>query len=309
MGRGADLITADGRFAGFAERQIFWQSWGPESEPCAAVVIVHGASEHSGRYDHVAKALVADRCVVYALDHRGHGRSDGPRALIDRLAAAVADVDRLVSRVRAEHPELPIIMLGHSMGATIALSYTIRHQERLTGLILSGPLAALEAAPAGLRLLGRALSTLAPRLPLIDIDASQVSRDPAVVRAYEADPLNHHGKLPARTVDELARAIDGFPEAVTTITLPVLILYGSDDGLAPPSGAKMLERRIGSADLTVIAYPGLFHEILNEPEREAVLTDIRAWLAERLNASVATGAAGAGTEADNDEPEDGASSA
>lgn len=281
------MIAAEGFLAGAGGRRIFWQSWSPDSER-AAVIIVHGASEHSGRYGHVAQALVADGYAVYALDHRGHGRSDGPRAVIDRLARAVADVDRLVSQVRVGHPELPIVMLGHSMGATVAISYTIRHQERLRALILSGPLAALEAAPAPLRMLGRVLAVLAPQLPLVDIDASLVSRDPEVVRDYEADPLNHHGKLPARTIDELARAIDDFPEAVTTITLPVLILYGTADRLAPPSGAQMLERRIGSADKTTIAYPGLFHEILNEPEREAVLTDIRGWMAERLDASVAS---------------------
>ncbi|MDQ2897883.1 MAG: lysophospholipase, partial [Actinomycetota bacterium] len=287
MGRAGRVIAAEGFLSGVGGRRIFWQSWSPDSEPRAAVIIVHGASEHSGRYGHVAQALVADGYGVYALDHRGHGRSDGPRAVIDRLANAVADIDRLVSQVRAEHPALPIVMLGHSMGGTVSVSYTIRHQERLTGLILSGPLAALEAAPAPLRMLGRVLSVLAPRLPLIDIDASLVSRDPEVVRDYRADPLNHHGKLPARTIDELARAIDDFPEAVTTITLPVLILYGTADRLAPPSGAQMLERRIGAADKTTIAYPGLFHEILNEPEREAVLTDICGWLAERLDASVA----------------------
>lgn len=292
------MIAAEGFLAGAGGRRIFWQSWSPDSEPRAAVIIVHGASEHSGRYGHVAQALVADGYAVYALDHRGHGRSDGPRAVIDRLARAVADVDRLVSQVRVGHPELPIVMLGHSMGATVAISYTIRHQERLRALILSGPLAALEAAPAPLRMLGRVLAVLAPQLPLVDIDASLVSRDPEVVRDYEADPLNHHGKLPARTIDELARAIDDFPEAVTTITLPVLILYGTADRLAPPSGAQMLERRIGSADKTTIAYPGLFHEILNEPEREAVLTDIRGWMAERLDASVASAGTAAGAARD-----------
>lgn len=291
------MRTAEGVLAGVGDRQIFRQSWSPDSQPRAAVIIVHGASEHSGRYGHVAQALVADGYAVYALDHRGHGRSDGPRAVIDRLASAVTDVDGLVSEVRAEHPELPIVMLGHSMGATVAISYTIRHHERLRALILSGPLAALEAAPAPLRMLGRVLSVLAPKLPLVDIDASLVSRDPEVVRDYEADPLNHHGKLPARTIDELARAIDDFPEAVTTITLPVLILYGTADRLAPPSGAQMLERRIGSADKTAIAYPGLFHEILNEPEREAVLTDIRGWLAERLYAGVAGADAGVARDA------------
>ena len=281
--------TAEGYLSGASGRRIFWRAWSPEPPARGVVVIVHGASEHSGRYTHVAEALVADGYAVYACDHRGHGRSDGPRALIDRLAHAVADIDQLVGRAATEHPGLPIGMLGHSMGGTLALGYAIRHQDRLAALILSGPLAALEAAPAPLRLLGRLLSAVAPALPLIAIDASRVSRDPEVVRDYVADPLNHHGRLPARTVDELARAIDDFPAAVTTITLPALILYGTQDTLAPPAGARMVAERIGSADVTVIPYTGLFHEILNEPERDAVLTDICGWLAERFDASVETG--------------------
>ena len=264
------------------------------------IVLVHGASEHSGRYQHVAQSLTDAGYPVYALDHRGHGRSDGARALIDRLADAVADVDTLVDQAADEHPGRAIVMLGHSMGGTLALSYTIRHQDKLAGLILSGPLAALDAAPTPLRLVGRLLSAVAPALPLIAIDSSQVSRDPAVVRDYIADPLNHHGKLPARTVDELARAIDDFPQAVTTITIPTLVLYGTDDGLAPPSGARMVGERIGAADVTVIPYEGLFHEILNEPERESVLTDIRGWLAERFALSVDSGSSAGAVSASAD---------
>jgi acylglycerol lipase len=294
--------ASNGFFAGAGGQRIFWQTWKPDGAVRAVIVIVHGASEHSGRYGHVAAALVADGYAVHASDHRGHGRSDGPRAVIDRLASAVADVDQLVLEAREQHPGVPIFMLGHSMGGTVALSYALRHQpddsraaqlseaggradggrERLAGLILSGPLAALEAAPAGLRLVGRVLSVLAPSLPLVAIDATLVSRDPAVVRDYESDPLNHHGKLPARTVAELAAAIKTFPEAVSAITIPTLILYGTADRLCPPSGSTMLAERIGVADKTVKAYAGLFHEILNEPERDDVLTDIRGWLAERL---------------------------
>jgi alpha-beta hydrolase superfamily lysophospholipase len=245
-------------------------------------MIVHGASEHSSRYGHVADALTADGYAVYALDHQGHGRSAGRRAVLDRLSSAVADLDDLVSLALEREGPLPVFMLGHSMGGTVAISYCLALQERLAGLILSGPLAALEAAPAPLRLLGRILSAVAPAAPLIAIDAGLVSRDPAVVRDYERDPLNHHGKLPARTVAELAAAIDTFPRDVGAITLPTLILYGTSDGLAPPAGSLMLQERLGAADKTVHAYPGLFHEILNEPERDQVLADIRAWLSARL---------------------------
>jgi acylglycerol lipase len=267
-----------GFLAGAGGLGIFWQSWRPADTPRLVVVLVHGASEHSGRYAHVAQALGADGIAVYALDHRGHGRSEGPRAVLDRMGHAVADVDQLVLQAAKENPGLPVFVLGHSMGGTVAVSYCLRHQDRLRGLILSGPLAALEAAPAPMLALGRLLSALTPRLGLVGIDANLVSRDPAVVRDYVADPLNYHGRLPARTVAELAAAVGRFPDAVGAITIPTLILYGTEDRLAPPAGSEMLLARIGAEDRHATAYPGLFHEILNEPERDEVLADIRRWL-------------------------------
>jgi alpha-beta hydrolase superfamily lysophospholipase len=229
----------------------------------------------------VAARLVADGHAVYAIEHRGHGRSEGARALIDRMANAVADLHCLVLRAAGEHPEAPLFLLGHSMGGTVALAYALAHQERLDGLILSGPLAALEAAPPHMRLAGRVLSAIAPRLPLIAVDATLVSRDPAVVKAYVEDPLVYHGKLPARTIGELASTIDSFPDAVGAITIPTLIMYGTADGLCPPKGSLMLADRIGAADKTLLSYDGLYHEIFNEPEQDRVLDDLCAWLAAR----------------------------
>jgi acylglycerol lipase len=278
------VITASGYLAGAGGRRIYWQSWTPEADPQALIVIVHGAGEHSGRYGYVAEALVQDGYATYALDHRGHGRSDGSRALIDRLDSAVADLDRLVSDALAQHPALPVFLLGHSMGGTIAVRYALSHQGRLTGMILSGPLAAIEAG-APLRIAGRVLSAFAPTLPLIGVDPALVSRDPQVVAAYESDPLVHHGKLPSRTLAELASAIDQFPDAVPAITVPTLILYGTGDRLCPPSGSKMLGERLGAEDKSVKAYEGLYHEILNEPERDEVLADIRGWLAARVGSA------------------------
>jgi acylglycerol lipase len=279
---------------GAGERQIFWQSWIPDAPPRAIIVVVHGAGEHSDRYAHVATRLLADHDAVYALDHRGHGRSEGPRALIDRIDNAVADVDQLVVAARDAHPGVPIFMLGHSMGGTVALCYALGHQDRLAGLILSGPLAALPPTPAPMRLAGKLLSVIAPTLPLISIDSTLVSRDPAVVSSYASDPLVHHGKLPARTAAELAAAVDTFPARVSAITVPTLILYGTADRLCPPAGSVMLGERIGAADKTVTAYEGLFHEILNEPERDLVLDEICGWLAARTPA-VARDAAGSST--------------
>jgi alpha-beta hydrolase superfamily lysophospholipase len=139
---------------------------------------------------------------------------------------------------------------------------------------------------------------------MVGIDANLVSRDPAVVQDYVADPLNHHGKLPARTVAELAAAVGRFPETVGVITLPTLILYGDEDRLAPPAGSQMLLERIGSADKRAKAYPGLFHEILNEPERDEVLTEILGWLSEHTGAAASGTGSGAGSP--SEEPSGGA---
>jgi alpha-beta hydrolase superfamily lysophospholipase len=245
-------------------------------------VLAHGASEHSDRYGHVAARLVAEGYALYAIEHRGHGRSAGPRALIDRMDNAVADLDSLVALAGGS-----VFLIGHSMGGTVALAYALRHQDRLRGLILSGPLAAVEAAPPHMRIAARVLSALTPRLPLVDIDAALISRDPAVVQAYETDPLVYHGKLPVRTVAELARAIEAFPDAVPAITVPTLIMYGTADGLCPPEGSLMLSERIGATDKTLLAYEGLYHEIFNEPEQERVLDDLCAWLAARTVAVAA----------------------
>jgi acylglycerol lipase len=289
VGRGGAALTRheESELAGVGGLRIYWQSWRPDSEARAVIVIAHGASEHSGRYAHVAARLVDEGYAVYAIEHRGHGRSDGPRALIDRLKNAVSDLQCLVVQAAGAHPDAPVFLLGHSMGGTVALVYTLRHQDRLSGLILSGPLAALEAAPPHLRILGRVLSTVAPRRPLIAIDAGLISRDPAVVRAYADDPFVYHGKLPARTVAELARAIDSFPDGVPAITIPTLIMYGTADRLCPPQGSLMLAERIGATDKTLRAYDGLYHEILNEPEQERVLDDLCSWLAARTLAVAA----------------------
>jgi acylglycerol lipase len=265
-------------FTGVGGLRIFWQAWLPPG-PCRAVVVIaHGAGEHSGRYGHVAERLVREGYAVYALDHRGHGRSAGPRALIDRMDNAVADLDTLVLLATGEQPGLPVFLLGHSMGGTVSLCYALRHQDRLQALALTGPLAALEAASPLVRIAARTLSALTPRLPVIAVDSSLVSRDPAVVEAYNADPLVHHGKLPARTVAELGAAIESFPARVPEITVPTLILYGTADGLCPTEGSVMLGQRIGATDRTIKSYPGLYHEILNEPEREQVMDDLCAWL-------------------------------
>jgi acylglycerol lipase len=287
----------EGQFAGAKGLEIFWQSWQGDAPTRGVVVISHGAGEHSGRYERPALELADLGYPVYAHDHRGHGRSEGPRALVDRLDNAAADLDVLVDLARREYPDTPLFLLGHSLGATIALRYAlghqdkldghqdklVGHQDKLEGLILSGALAVIDPPPAPVRLAARALSAIAPWMPALSVDPATVSRDAAEVEAYRTDPLVHHGKLPVRTVAEIAAATEAFPGQVGSLTLPLLLVHGSEDRLVSVQGSRMVYERASSADKTLEIYDGLFHEVLNElPEdRARVLADIVAWLQAR----------------------------
>jgi alpha-beta hydrolase superfamily lysophospholipase len=274
--------ASGGTFAGARGCAIAWRSWGSLEHPRGVIVIAHGFGEHSGRYEHVADRLVAEGFAVFALDHHGHGRSCGERARI-AFADAVADLDRMVDLAAEEHPGAGMFLLGHSMGGAIALRYAAAHGDRLQGLIVSGPLAEVEGRTA-VKLVGRVLGRLAPRMPLASLDPGLVSRDPAVVAAYQADPLVHHRPIPAGTVAEFLRHADSLPQELARVRVPVLIVWGTADGLCAPSGSAMVSEQIGSSDVTTIPYEGLYHEVLNEPERERVLADIVGWLQARVPA-------------------------
>jgi alpha-beta hydrolase superfamily lysophospholipase len=270
----------EGTFAGAEGREIHWQAWLPEGEPRAVVVIAHGASEHGGRYRYVVERLVPDGFAVYAIDHRGHGRSGGTRAQLDRMRHVVADLDHLIHDARAAHPGRKLFLLGHSMGGCIAIAYALAHQQKLDGLALSSPVAALAAAPLPLRLIAKGLSVVAPDLGVYEVEAAAVSRDPDEVRAYDEDPLVYRGKLPARTVQELSDTVARFAAEAPTLSLPLLMLIGTADGLVPPDGGRMVHERAGSADKTLIEYDGFYHELFNEPagERDRPLNDLADWL-------------------------------
>jgi acylglycerol lipase len=275
------LMANMSSFEGAAGGEIFWRSWpaAGAGEAKGTVVIAHGVSEHSGRYAHVAERLNAGGYDVYALDHRGHGRSEGGRANIDRIASAVVDVGTLIGLARERQaPGRPLFLLGHSMGGAIALEFALERQDEIDGLVLSAPAAALEAASRFELAAGRVLSVVAPGLGVFPVDPSAVSRDPEVVRDYASDPLNYHRKLPARTVAELAGAIEAFPERLPGLTVPLLVMVGTADRLVPTDASRMVNAEAGSPDKKLIEYEGLYHEILNEPEQDRVMDDLCAWL-------------------------------
>jgi len=264
--------------AGAAE--IFKKSWPAQGEQRGTLVIAHGAGEHLGRYEHVAARLNGAGYEVWALDHMGHGRSGGARARID-MDQVVGDLRALIAEARAAAKGHKVFLLGHSMGGCISLEYTLRNPEEIDGLILSSPAISLEAAPAPMRIASKALSAVVPNLGVFKVEPSDVSRDPEVVRAYESDPLVHHGKLPVATVAELTRAIESFADRVGELRLPILIFHGDADAIVPHDGSEMVAERAGSDDVTLRLLDGLYHETMNEPEQDEVLNLVVAWLDER----------------------------
>jgi alpha-beta hydrolase superfamily lysophospholipase len=268
------------QWPGCGDVMLRGQAWLPDLEPSVIIVISHGLAEHSGRYATLAERLVARGYGVYALDHRGHGRSAGPRANIERFSYLVSDLGGFLGRAQRQHPDATTFLIGHSMGGAIALATALLSPGSLKGLVLSAPaLAAGEAVPPLKEFAVRLLSRFSPNTGALTLPATAISRDPAVVRAYESDPLVFRGAIPARTLVELLEAMATFPDAVSRLRMPVLVQHGTADRLVPLAATRPLYERLGnSRQRTLRVYEGLFHEAYNEPEREQVLADLEAWI-------------------------------
>jgi acylglycerol lipase len=268
----------EGRFGGVDGIELYWQGWLPDAEPVGLLLICHGMGEHSGRYDTVLEELVPHGWAVYGLDHRGHGRSTGRRAHVRRYAHFLADYDTFRRAVSARHADLRPFLLGHSMGGQIALAYALDHQDDLAGLVLSAPALSAGTVPRGARPLLTLLGRAAPTLRRAVVDLAGISKDEAVVTAYRTDTLVHQGHptlgLSLALVDQMAL----LPARARELRLPLLLQHGTADRVCSPDGSRALEASVGTADLTVRWYDGLWHEIFHEPERERPLADLREWL-------------------------------
>lgn len=270
----------EGRFTGARDVELYWRGTVPPA-PAGVLLVSHGLGEHSGRYRNVVEALLPDGWAVYGLDHRGHGLSGGRRAHLNAYADWIADLHSFRGLVTDCHPDLPLFLLGHSLGGQIALAYALDHPDGLRGLVLSAPALASNAVPRAAVPVLRALGRVAPTLRPAGIDATKVSKDPAVYAAYQADPLVHHGNPTLGLSAAVYAQFDVLPERARGLRLPLLLQHGLADELTDPAGSRTLERTSGSPDQTVRYYAGLWHEIYNEPERDGPLGDLREWLAAR----------------------------
>jgi acylglycerol lipase len=288
----AGVEHKDGVFPGVHGTQLYEQSWRPtQGGVRAAVVIVHGLKDHSARYAAFAERLAQQGFAVHAFDLRGHGRSEGIRVWVDAFDDYVGDLDLFVGRVRSEEPGRPLLLFGHSMGGAIATLYAITRQPHLDGLALSG--AALEAGVSAATIGGTKLvAALSPGAGVFQLDLALFSRDPAVVSACAADPLVYQPGASAHTGRELLGAIGRIEEHMEEVSVPLLVMHGEADKVTPPSGSKALVERARSSDKTLKIYPGAYHDLLHDTDREQITADLLKWLGD--HAPRAGGAAGAG---------------
>lgn len=288
---------------------IFTRIWRPTGEPRAAVIIVHGMSEHGARYAPLAERLTAAGYAVYAGDHRGHGRTAQEPGQLGHLddeqgwSKVVADVGVICDRARREYPNVPLVLLGHSMGSMIARSYAVGASDRLDALVMTGTssdpglkrAAGQLVAKAQARLFGgRARSKLMDKLTFGSFNRSVahprtpsdwLTRDETIVDAYIADPLC--GGIP--TAGFFVDLLDGtrFANAPANLRqirpdLPIYLASGAADPVGEAGkGVQEVANRLtaeGLADVTVRLYPEARHEIFNETNRDEVVDDLIEWL-------------------------------
>lgn len=264
--------------------KIFVRSWRPDQGARGVVAIVPGFKSHSGYYSWVAEQLVAGGLAVYAVDLRGRGRSDGERYYLDRFADYVSDVERLVALAKSREPGLPVFMLGHSAGGVVSCGYILEHQVELAGFICESFAFRVPAPDFALAVL-KGLSHVAPHAHVAKLKTDDFSRDPAVIQAMKDDTLIANEVQPTKTMAEMIRADERLEKSFHLITLPVFIMHGTLDKVTRPSGSQTFYDEAGSTDKTLKMYEGHVHDLLNDVDKEVVMSDIRRWIDDRLPAA------------------------
>ncbi len=275
----ASVKNQENYFDGINGTKIYYQTWTPE-EPKGLVIVIHGYGEHSGRYLNVVDTLVPEGYTLWALDHRGHGKSEGLRCHVNRFTDFLEDVEIFEKIARGAHPKLPVHVVGHSMGSLIANHYVASRQtQNYKSLTLSGTGAAPgPAINAVLMFVSKILSAIAPKLSLASgLDPNFISYDEKVVEAYVNDPLVEN-KLTARLGNEMMACLPKMILAAAKLQIPTMMQIGSEDEAFHPDSWDGLFKAIAVEDKAFKKYDGYRHEVYNEVKKEVPLGDLKEWL-------------------------------
>jgi alpha-beta hydrolase superfamily lysophospholipase len=271
-----------GSYYGYGGIKLFRKDWLPDTAPRAELLIVHGFGEHCGRYMNVVNALVPQEYAIHSFDLRGHGQSEGRRGHVNHWSEYEEDVRVLVQQVHEQTPDLPLFLLGHSLGGLIVLTYGLRYPNDVKGIISSSPALAPPAIAPVLLSISRLLSHIWPTFSMATgLAASGISRIPEVVTAYRNDPQVHDIGS-ARLGAEMARAQHQVLTHAADWQLPLLEIQGSADRIIPPGAGKTFYEKVAGTDKEIRIYTDAYHEPHNDLCAAQEMTDIAAWLNRHL---------------------------
>lgn len=249
--------------------------------PQRTLVVVHGAGEHSQRYEAWTRLLAQNNWRVVSFDHRGYGRSGGLPGHVDRFEQYLTDLDQVWAELAIRSRET--VVFGHSLGGLIAVRYAQTRPASMRGLLLSGPLLALQLkVPVWKRTLGRLCSVFAPRVRFrSSIRSEQLTRDPMARQVRENDPLRRHSVTANWYFQVLDAMVAAWDEA-SRLTIPTLLLQGDQDEVVNPEAAMRWWLTLPAPDKTLRLLSGHLHELLSEPDWQQTADGILAWLEQRF---------------------------
>jgi lysophospholipase len=275
--------SSHGSIAGVGKLRLAYRAH-EASAPRAALVIIHGLGDHSGRYDDFAARMAVVGISAYAMDLRGHGNSEGRRGHVPSFDVFLQEVDRFRREVEglAGH-NIPIFLLGQSMGGLIALRYMEEYSGAFRGAVICSPwLATAMRVPRWKSIVAPLMARLAPALPFRHgLDPALLSRDPVVADAYRNDSLVQPIITP-RTFSEVSHAMGEALQRSDRIRAPLLFLMGDADGIVDTNRTLSFARSLAAPDITIRVVPGGYHELLLEIDRIATYRVIRDWIMARV---------------------------
>lgn len=259
------------------------RTWLPDSAPKAAVLLVHGINEHSGRYARLAADLLLHNIAVFAYDHRGHGQSEGPRVFVDSFDEYINDLAEVHQWANEQSGAVPLFLLGHSLGGLITSKYVVDYRPDLHALILSSPALQIpsDLSPLKQKAVG-IVNRIAPKLIMGKLDIEQISRDKAIQDAYLSDPLTNNKGIRARVASEILRTTDEVRKHPDAFNMPLFLYHGTADKITDPEGSKWLYEAAPSTDKSLELYDRYRHETMNEIGREVVVENIISWIEARI---------------------------
>ncbi len=258
---------------------IFGQEWKPDGKVKAAIALVHGLGEHSGRYSHVAEAFATQGFSLTGFDLRGHGKSDGVRGHAASYEALMSDISQNIELTRQHFPDVPVFLYGHSLGGNLTLYYCLTQKPDIKGAIVTSPgLGTAEPVPAIKLFLGKLMYKLAPATQMDNgLDRAGLSRDMDVERTYSADPLVH-GKISARWALDMLNNGQYILSHAGEFPLPLLLMVGSKDRLISAPLVRKLAQAIPISNITFREWDGFYHELHNEPEKAQIFETMTNWI-------------------------------